>query len=126
MDLIFEIMKNSVIWVLYFISAIFIIVIIIMSYIRIKYSVRLKKDLEKVIKQNDENYNYWSQRLIDEQKGLQQSMDIINREYYEYLLNKKKKQQTEKSNNSNKKIIIEVTEEKKEEPKPKTKRKKKK
>lgn len=74
------------------ISILIILMIIVaaMNAIRIHYNRLLKNEADRILEESQKNLKIWSDKLAEEQKNLQEAMDIINRDYYEYVIEKRK------------------------------------
>ncbi len=62
--------------------------------VKIRTNRKLKKQAEEVIVEAEKNFKFWSDKLLQEQQQLQNALDIINRQYYEYVQDKRTNNQT--------------------------------
>jgi len=84
----------------YFLMAIAIllaILIIAVNIIRIQSNRKLKKEAERLLKESQQNFNYWVSKLEEEHKSLQDAMNIFNRQYHENVIEKRRNETPPKS-----------------------------
>lgn len=84
-------MMGTYLWIGLVVAMVFwLVLILIINLLRMRNMQALRKEAQRILDSSEKNFQYWMGKLENEQRKMQDSMDVLNREYYEHVLEKRK------------------------------------